>query len=110
MKYREAGRQQAGGSLYSVMAETLDTRHAKEVSQIQSQVAITHAHMTPQGRGLARIYNDVFIVRCHYWDYNLRVIGILYIYIDFTFSLFLFYHLFLFVSQSLTALPVAPCR
>lgn len=56
MKYRTAGRQQAGGSLYSVMAETLDTQHAKEVSQIQSQVAITHAHVTPQEGGLACIY------------------------------------------------------
>lgn len=56
MKYRKAGRQQAGGSLYSVMAETLDTQHAKEVSQIQSQVAIAHAHMTPQEVGLASIY------------------------------------------------------
>lgn len=42
-QYKKCGRQEAGSSLYSVMAETLDTQHAKQASQIQSQV------LTPTG-------------------------------------------------------------
>lgn len=37
-KYKEAGRREASSSLYSKLPETLDTLHAKEVSQLQSQV------------------------------------------------------------------------
>lgn len=37
-RYKKSGRQEAGSCLYSVMPETLDTQHAKQVSQIQSQV------------------------------------------------------------------------
>lgn len=37
-KYKKSGRQEAGSCLYSVMAETLDTQHAKQASQLQSQV------------------------------------------------------------------------
>lgn len=99
MKYRKAARQQAGGSLYSVMAETPDTQHAKEVSQIQSQVVITHAHMTPQEGALACMYNSVFSVRCHYWDYNLIII-INYIFIIIILS-------FIFICDSVT--DCAPC-
>uniref|UniRef100_H3CBY1 Nebulette n=1 Tax=Tetraodon nigroviridis TaxID=99883 RepID=H3CBY1_TETNG len=36
-KYKKSGKEE-GGSCYSVMAETLDTQHAKQVSQLQSQV------------------------------------------------------------------------
>lgn len=38
IKYREAGKKQASTSLYQQLPETLETRHAKEASQLQSQV------------------------------------------------------------------------
>lgn len=38
MKYKEAGKKGAMKSLYSTLPETLDTQHAKEASQLQSQV------------------------------------------------------------------------
>lgn len=37
-KYKEAGRKEACSSLYSKLPQTLDTLHAKEASQLQSQV------------------------------------------------------------------------
>lgn len=37
-KYKEAGKKAATSSLYSTLPENLDTRHAREVSQLQSQV------------------------------------------------------------------------
>lgn len=44
-QYKKSGRQEAGSCLYSVMAETLDTQHAKQASQLQSQVH----NYTPDG-------------------------------------------------------------
>lgn len=38
MKYKEAGKKGAMKSFYSTLPETLDTQHAKEASQLQSQV------------------------------------------------------------------------
>lgn len=38
MKYREAGKRAASSCLYAKLPETLATRHAKEASQLQSQV------------------------------------------------------------------------
>uniref|UniRef100_A0A3B3BIM4 Nebulette n=1 Tax=Oryzias melastigma TaxID=30732 RepID=A0A3B3BIM4_ORYME len=38
IKYKEAGKREALNCLYSKLPETLETRHAKEVSQLQSQV------------------------------------------------------------------------
>lgn len=38
ISYRKSGKQQIGSSLYSVMADTLNTQHAKQASQLQSQV------------------------------------------------------------------------
>lgn len=43
ISYRKLGKQQAGSSLYSVMADTLDTQHAKQASQLQSQVDLQPA-------------------------------------------------------------------
>ncbi len=51
-KYKKSGRQEAGSCLYSVMADTLDTQHAKQASQIQSQVLITHTHTHFSNTGL----------------------------------------------------------
>lgn len=41
MKYKEAGKKGATSSLYSTLPETLETQHAKEASQLLSQV-LTH--------------------------------------------------------------------
>lgn len=38
VKYKQAGRQQAEASLFSKLPETLETKHAREASQLQSQV------------------------------------------------------------------------
>lgn len=38
MKYKEAGKKAAMSSLYSTLPETLETQHAKEAAQLQSQV------------------------------------------------------------------------
>lgn len=38
IKYKQAGKQQAEVSLFSKLPETLDTKHAKEASKLQSQV------------------------------------------------------------------------
>lgn len=38
-KYREAGRKAATSSLYSTLPETLETQHAREMSQLQSRVS-----------------------------------------------------------------------
>lgn len=43
MKYKEAGKKEVASSLYSTLPETLETQHAKEASQLQSQVTI-YAH------------------------------------------------------------------
>lgn len=37
-KYKEAGRKQASGALYSLLPETLETQHAKDVTNLLSQV------------------------------------------------------------------------
>lgn len=49
-KYREAGRKAASSCLYSKLPETLETHHAKEVSQLQSQVTCGVDDIT-QGAG-----------------------------------------------------------
>lgn len=38
VKYKEAGKKEVSSSLYSKLPETLETKHAKDVSQLQSQV------------------------------------------------------------------------
>ena len=38
-KYKESGRKETFNCLYSKLPETLDTQHAKEASQLQSQVS-----------------------------------------------------------------------
>ena len=38
MKYKEAGRKGVSSSLYSTLPETMETQHAKEASQLQSEV------------------------------------------------------------------------
>lgn len=38
VKYREASRKQASAALYHQLPETMETQHAKEASQLQSQV------------------------------------------------------------------------
>lgn len=49
VKYQEASRKQAAAALYHQLPETLETQHAKEASQLQSQVAplqqaVLHPH------------------------------------------------------------------
>lgn len=39
LKYREDGEKEMKVNLYSLLPETLDTQHAKEASELQSQVA-----------------------------------------------------------------------
>lgn len=50
IKYRETGKQVASSCLYSKLPQTLDTRHAKEASQLQSQVTCG-AHDITRGWG-----------------------------------------------------------
>lgn len=38
MKYKEDGKKEMSVNLYSVMPETINTQHAKEVSNLQSEV------------------------------------------------------------------------
>lgn len=38
MKYKEAGKKGVSSALYSTLPETLETQHAKEASELQSQV------------------------------------------------------------------------
>lgn len=38
LKYKEAVKKEVTNSLYSTLPETLETQHAKEASQLQSQV------------------------------------------------------------------------
>lgn len=51
VKYKEAGKQQAATSLFSKLPETLETKHAREASQLQSQVPERTA---PQSRPSTR--------------------------------------------------------
>lgn len=44
-KYKEAGKKEASTSLYSTLPETLETQHAKEASQLQSEVRTWAAHL-----------------------------------------------------------------
>lgn len=37
-KYRQAAKEQSASSLYSKLPETLETKHAKEASELQSEV------------------------------------------------------------------------
>lgn len=39
IKYKQAGKQQMASSLYSTLPETLETKHAKEVTELQSEVS-----------------------------------------------------------------------
>ena len=47
-KYKEAGKKEASNSLYHLLPETLDTQHAKEAYQLQSEVRYTHTHTHTQ--------------------------------------------------------------
>lgn len=61
MKYRDAGRRDASSSLYSKLPETLDTRHAKEASQLQSQVtccAVMMSHWTHNNNHLCSVSGE----------------------------------------------------
>lgn len=50
MKYKEAGKKGVSSALYSTLPETLETQHAKEASELQSQVPqFTHQ---PSLRGI----------------------------------------------------------
>lgn len=42
VKYKEAGKKQASTALYHQLPETMETQHAKEASQLQSQVHTVH--------------------------------------------------------------------
>uniref|UniRef100_A0A3B4XCZ2 Nebulette n=1 Tax=Seriola lalandi dorsalis TaxID=1841481 RepID=A0A3B4XCZ2_SERLL len=45
VKYKQAGKQQAASSLYSKLPETLETKHAKEATELQSEVSV-HLHLS----------------------------------------------------------------
>lgn len=55
LQYRKLGRQQAGSSLYSAMVDTLDTQHAREASQLQSQVDIQPAGGSAGGAAVVAV-------------------------------------------------------
>lgn len=57
ISYRKSGKQQVGSSLYSVMADTLDTQHAKQASQLQSQV-----DLQPAGDSGGKLLHDITAV------------------------------------------------
>ena len=40
VKYKQAVKEQNASSLYSKLPETLETRHAKEVTELQSEVSV----------------------------------------------------------------------
>lgn len=41
-KYKEAGKKELVRSLYSLLPETKETQHAKELTQLYSEVDLTH--------------------------------------------------------------------
>ena len=45
VKYKEAGRKEAGSSLYHQLPETLETQRVKEVTELQSEVQASVLHM-----------------------------------------------------------------
>jgi hypothetical protein len=45
-RYKERGRKEGSSSLYSLLPETLDTAHAKEVTQLLSEVRGHHNSTT----------------------------------------------------------------
>lgn len=49
LKYRQAARQQAAAALYSKLPETLETKHAKQVTELQSEVSQTGGGTTGGG-------------------------------------------------------------
>lgn len=64
MKYKEAGKKGVMSSLYSTLPETLETQHAKEASQLQSQVSAgsqTPAEWPKASKHLSSCQNR------HYW-------------------------------------------
>jgi len=40
VKYKEEGKKEMSVSLYSLLPETIDTRHAREAAHLQSQVLV----------------------------------------------------------------------
>lgn len=50
-KYKEAGRKQVSSTLYSLLPETLETQHAKDATNLLSQVL--RLHDTPVSRNAA---------------------------------------------------------
>lgn len=48
VKYREASKKQASTALYHLLPETLETQHAKEASQLQSQVRLNCSAATSE--------------------------------------------------------------
>ena len=56
MKYKEEGKKEMSVNLFSLLPETFDTQHAKEASQLQSQVLSTVTYILwgpiPQGHSL----------------------------------------------------------
>jgi len=44
VKYKEDGKKEMSINLYSLLPETIDTQHAKEVSKLASQVTQTHSY------------------------------------------------------------------
>lgn len=55
MRYRETGKKDNSSSLYSLLPETLETVHAKEVSELVSQVRLLtlepYVHSSEHVRG-----------------------------------------------------------
>lgn len=58
MKYKEAGKKAAMSSLYSTLPETLETQHAKEAAQLQSQVRANALIFLPQNLCIVMILCD----------------------------------------------------
>lgn len=59
MKYKEAGRKSANTSLFSTLSETLETQHAREASQLQSQVT---GRLPPHGSQMCTFIYSVHVI------------------------------------------------
>lgn len=63
MKYKK-GKNDVSSSLYSTLPETMDTLHAKEASELQSEVRATHTHR----HALVRTsIHPLFLRYCYRW-------------------------------------------
>lgn len=63
-KYKEASRKEASSCLYHQLPETLETLHAKEATELQSQV---HKHLHAEDRLVNRAQKDEHLQACWFF-------------------------------------------